>query len=180
MAAKQSPLMVADAFREARRVGREFELGPVDGDELGEVVQGEHAVDHEDLVAGDGERRGDQRAQILRHRRLELEPDHRAAAAAFQRALEEAHEVLGLFLDLDVRVADDAERPLPLDHVAGEEPGDEQRDRLVEADEAVDARVAGKPDEAVEGHRHAHQRGHPLPRRFAAQARARRSGRDWE
>ena len=35
------------------------------------------------------------------------------AAAALQRALEEAHQVLGLFLDLDVRVADDAEGALP-------------------------------------------------------------------
>ena len=78
-------------------------------------------------------------AELLRHRRLDLEADHRAAAAALQRALEEADEILGLFLDLDVRVADDAEGALPFDRVAGEEPRDEQRHRLVEADEAVDA-----------------------------------------
>ena len=85
------------------------------------------------------ERLGDELAQLLRHRRLDLEADDRAAAAALQRALEEADEILGLFLDLDVRIADDAEGALPFDRVAGEEPRDEQRHRLVEADEAVDA-----------------------------------------
>ena len=40
---------------------------------------------------------------------LTRDRDQVAAAAALQRALEEQHEVLGLFLDLDVAVADQAE-----------------------------------------------------------------------
>ena len=60
-------------------------------------------------------------AQLGRHRRLDLEPDHRAAAAALERGLEQPHQILGLFLDLDVAVADDAERALPLHRVAGKQ-----------------------------------------------------------
>ena len=43
---------------------------------------------------------------------------HRAAPAALERGLEQAHQVLGLFLDLDLGVADDAEGALPLHRVA--------------------------------------------------------------
>ncbi len=52
-------------------------------------------------------------AQFGRHGGVDFEADHRAAAAALERALEDAHQILGLFLDLDVRVADDAEAALP-------------------------------------------------------------------
>ena len=51
---------------------------------------------------GDLELLGDEMADVLGHRRLDLEADHGAAAALLQRRLEEAHEILGLFLDLDV------------------------------------------------------------------------------
>ena len=45
-----------------------------------------------------------------------------AAAALLERRLEQAHQILGLFLDLDIGVADDAESALPLHVVAGEQP----------------------------------------------------------
>ena len=41
---------------------------------------------------------------------FELQPDDPAAPAALDRGAEVADEVLGLFLDLDVAVAQDAER----------------------------------------------------------------------
>ncbi|MFT3953048.1 MAG: hypothetical protein QM722_01005 [Piscinibacter sp.] len=43
---------------------------------------------------------------------LDLEADHRAAAAPLERRLEQEHQILGLFLDFDIAVADDAERAL--------------------------------------------------------------------
>src|SRR3546814_21030132 len=42
------------------------------------------------------------------HIGLELHQDHAAAAAAADRGAEQADEILGLFLQLDVAVADDA------------------------------------------------------------------------
>ena len=44
--------------------------------------------------------------------RVDREPDHAAAAPALQRALEGPHEILGLFLDLDVAVAHHAEQAM--------------------------------------------------------------------
>ena len=131
MAAKQSPRMLAHPLGEARDVGLELEIGPVDADQLRQVVDAEHARHDVHLVVGDRERPLHQEAQRFRHAVLDLEPDHRAAPALLQRPLEEADEVLRLFLDFDVRVADEAERALAAHLVAGEEPRDEQaRPRL--------------------------------------------------
>ena len=58
------------------------------------------------LVVGHRERPLHQRAERFRHALLDLEPDDEAAAALLQRALEEADEVLRLFLHFDVGVAD--------------------------------------------------------------------------
>ena len=61
-------------------------------------------------------------AQVLGHRRLDLKPDHAAAPALLERRLEQPHQILGLFLDFEIAVADDAERALPLHVVTGKEP----------------------------------------------------------
>src|SRR5690606_9652 len=58
-----------------------------------------------------------------------------------------------------VAVADDAEGALSGHLVAGEEPAEKQRDRVLEQDEAHRMRfVLGKADEAVDRRRHAHER----------------------
>ena len=181
MAAEAVAVVVADALGIARRIGRELQVRPVDGDKLREIVQGQQAVDQEDLVGRHGQRLGDELAQAFRHRRLDLEADHRAAAAALERALEEADQVLGLFLDLDVAVADDAEGALPVDLVAGEQAVDEQRHRLFEADEAVLAVVVRRQaDEALDRAGHAQQRRHALAVGLARHLQRDASGRDWE
>ena len=56
-----------------------------------------------------------------RHARFDLEPDDRPAAAALQRAFEQPHQILGLFLHFDVAVADDAEAAVPDDLEAGKQ-----------------------------------------------------------
>ena len=50
---------LADALGEARIVGLELEVRPVDPDDLGQFVEGEHALDEEDRVRGD--------LQLVRH-----------------------------------------------------------------------------------------------------------------
>ncbi len=168
--------VVADALRIARIVRHEFEIGAVELGELRQIVEREHAVDQEHLVVGDRQRALHEAAQFRRHRGVELEPDHRAAPALLERGLVQPHQVFGLFLDFNFRVADGAEGALPLDRVAGEQPADEQRGRLLERDQP-DAVVgaARQLDEALDLLRHADQRVHRL-----AVAHARKLQRDRE
>ena len=155
--------MVADAFGKARIIGHEFEVGPVQPDELGQFVERQHAVDQEDFVVADRQRPLHEAAQLRRHGGVDLEPDHRAAAAPLERGLEQAHQVFGLFLDFDFGVADDAEGALPLDGIAGKQAADEQRGRLLQGDRAGPlVAAAGQPDEALDLLRHADQRVHRL------------------
>ena len=91
-----------------------FRSGRSSADQLGELVETQHAFDDEHLVVGDIQLLGHEMAQVLGHRRLDLKPDHAAAPALLERGLEQAHQILGLFLDFDIAVADDAEGALPL------------------------------------------------------------------
>ena len=86
---KAIPAVVADALGEADVVGGELELGPVDGDELCELVQGQHAVDAEAEVGRKLQLLGHEEPKPLGHVDVEFEPDHRAAPAAFKRRLEQ-------------------------------------------------------------------------------------------
>ena len=56
--------MLADALGKARIVGHEFEIGPIDGGELRQLGEREHAVDHEHLVLGHRERAPHEAAQV--------------------------------------------------------------------------------------------------------------------
>ena len=155
--------MLANALGEARRIGLELQVRPLDRDKLLEIVDGEHAGDDVDLVVGDGERALHHGAQRVGHRLLDLQPDHHAAAAPLQRALEEADEILRLLLDLDVRVADEPERALAAHLIAGEQTRDEQADRVLKHHEAEPRRRIGrarKLDEALEAVRETDERLH--------------------
>src|SRR5215204_6310333 len=81
--------VLPDALREARIVRLELEIAPVEGDELAQLVERQHALDHEHLLA-EFELVGDEAAQVLVHGGLDLEADHAAAAAALEGALVEA------------------------------------------------------------------------------------------
>ena len=132
--------VIADAFGEARIVGHEFEIGPVEAHELRQLVERQHAVDQEHLVVAARERPLHEAPQLGRHGGFDLEPDHRSAPAALEHGLELAHQIFGLFLDLDFGIADDAEGALPLERVAGKQLADEQTGRPVRC---VMTRAAG-------------------------------------
>ena len=157
--------MFADALGKTGIVGHEFEIGTVDRGELRHLREREHAVDHEHLVLGHrrapAARSG---ADPSRHRRVELEPDDRAAPAALEHGLERAHQVFGFFLDFQVGIPDHAEGALPLDRIARKQLGDEQRGDLLQRDQARGAvRRRGQADEAVDLLRKADQRVHRFP-----------------
>jgi hypothetical protein len=77
--------------------------------------------------------------------------------------------VFGLFLDLDIGIADDPERARTTHLVAGIERGDEQADHILERDEADCAVKIGKPEEPVKRHRQTDQRRHGLVGRLRGQ-----------
>jgi hypothetical protein len=90
-------------------------------------------------------------AQALRRVGGELQPDHLAAAAALQRRLELAHEVLGLLLDLEVAVAQHPERAHAERRVAGEEPVEEDLEQALQRQEAdLALRPVRQADEALD------------------------------
>ena len=155
--------VIADPFGMARHVGREFEIGAVEPGQLRQFVHRQHAVDQQHLVVGAGERLLHEGAQLLRHVGLDLEPDRRSAPPPLQRGLEQPDQIFRLFLDFDFGIADDAERALALDGVAGEQPADEQTGGLLQRDQPHRAILGrGHADEAVDLAGHADQRVHRL------------------
>ncbi len=155
--------VIANALGMTGNVGYEFEIGPVEPRQLRQLVHGKHAFDQQHLVVGGGQRALHERAQFLRHGRLDLEPDHRSPAPPLQRGLEQADQILGLFLDFEFGVPDDAERTLALDGIAGKQPADEQAGRLFQRDQPHRAVLAGgQADETVDLAGHADQRIHRL------------------
>ena len=136
MAAKQSPPKSRMRSGKARCVGGEQQVRPVLHDQLLEVDHAEQALLHADFAAIGVHAVGDEVDQRFGHAGIDREMDDRTAAAPFQRRLVHAHEVLGLFLELDVGVSDQAEQALAADREAREDPLQEQADHLLEHDEA--------------------------------------------
>ena len=139
-----------------------FRSWPVERVELAEFVERQRAFDQEGLIIGDAERAGHEAAQFGRHRRVDFEPDRGSAAAALERTLEHTDEILRFFLDFDVAVAEDAERPLAAHGIAGKQTPDEQADRGLKGDETRRRLLASirQTDEALDLRRHADQRIH--------------------
>ena len=155
---------VADAFWEARRVRREQQIGTVIDDQLPQIGDAQDAVGDMGLVRGGAGLGGDQGAQFVRHVRVDAEMDRDPAPAALQRRFVGADEVLGLFLELHVGVADQAELALAGDAEAGEQPVEEQPHQIVEDHEADRlADRARQPDEPIHLAGQRQQRPHALP-----------------
>src|SRR3546814_6825829 len=75
------------------------------------------------------------RGELARHVGREFEQDDAAAAAAADRGAEQAHQILGFFLDLDVAVANDAEDAARADREARKEQVGEQLDQIFDRHE---------------------------------------------
>ena len=154
--------MVADALGKARIVRLEFEIVARNGDDLGYLADRQRPGQDADAASRNAKLAGHEFANLVRHTAVEFDADHRTAAAALQRRLEQAHQILGLFLDLDIAVADDAERAGALDLVSGEQLADEQADRLLDRDEADQALRSGSRMKRFSADRQAQQRHHLL------------------
>ncbi len=144
--------IVAQTLREARIVRFEFQLRPIEADDLGQFVQRQHAVEYEHLFRQDVELSRDKRAQLIGGQAVEFEPDHRSETAALQRALEQEDQILRLLLDFEVAVANDSEQPAPSNAIAGKQILREQPDDVFERNEtlAFFALLFGQADEALD------------------------------
>ena len=132
IAAKQSPPY--SRIRSGKRgvKGGNLRSGRSSSTSSGEVGDAEEAGRFEDQGLAGVEALADQRLELVGHVLLELEADHPAAPPPLDRGAEEADQILGLLLDLDVAVADDPEGAAAEQLVAGEERGDlaaDQRSR---------------------------------------------------
>ena len=127
--------VIADAFRKARIVRHELQVGPVKAGQLRELVERQHSVDQEHVLVADRKRVRDEAPKLGWHRRLDLQADRRPAPPPLERGLEQTHQILGLFLDLDLGIPDDAKRALPLYGITGEQAADEQAGRLLDRDD---------------------------------------------
>ena len=148
--------MFADPLGEARREGREFEVGPVLLDQRGEVGDAEEAGRFGDQGVAGVEALADQGLELVRDVGLELQPDDPAAPPALDRAAEVADQVLGLLLDLDVAVADDPEGAAAEQFVAREERWRSGGGSAVSIGD-VARRLARQADEARQRRRHHQQ-----------------------
>ncbi len=154
--------VVAHALRIARLVAPELQIRVAAGDQFGQLRQPQHAVDQHHVLRRRLKFADDEVAQIGGHGRLDLHAHHRAQTALLQRLLELQNQILGLFLDLDVAVADQAQHALFLDVASGEQVVDEQQQHVLERDVALatggGSAVRRQFPEAPHLRRHRHQR----------------------
>ena len=113
-------IVFADTFGIAGGVCVELEIGAVFRNALGQTINTDHAVglDHGGLVHVQLiEQHGfGLRIKVL----FKLKLDHLAATPPLDRAAEGAHQIFGLFLDLDIAVAQNAEQAIAFNLEAGE------------------------------------------------------------
>jgi len=154
--------MLADAFGKSGIVGCEAEIVARRLGDFRERVERQQAGQNGDTVFLHIGFVNDEFAQALRQFGIELDADHRAAAAALERAFKQPDQILGLFLHLDIGIANDPERAGSADFVAGIERTDEQAHHVFKRDVADGAIKIRQTDKAVERHRQTDQRGHRL------------------
>ncbi len=113
-----------------------FQVGPVVHDELARLRETEESFHLHEFAFRHSKLVYDELTQRRRRPCLDLQADNAATTAAFQRALEIANEVFGLFLDFDIAVTQQTESALPDHRVTGKQPVEEQADHVFQTDEA--------------------------------------------
>ena len=150
----------------ARRIGLELEIGARLLDDRGEAREIDRAAHPQHQRGLEPELAAQQRLGGGIEAVLHLEQDHPAAPPPLDRGAEVAHQILGILLDLDVAVAQHAERPVAVDAEAREQHRGMAADQLDDRDpdRAVAAPARGdlgrEPHEARQGRRDQHHLGH--------------------
>ena len=143
------PVMLANAFRVAWRIGIELEVGPILLHNVGQARHPQHSIDLDERCT----RRRQPVAQQSLGSRVEfgfqLQLDHLSAPAALDRAAEGANQILGLFLDLDIAVSQHAKHAASPDLEAGEQMFGKTGDEVLDPD--IDRLFTRHPQEARQG-----------------------------
>src|SRR5690606_12158398 len=103
---------------EARVIGLEFQIRPLDITDLARVRQAEEALHLKDIAIRYAQLLADLALERPRHGTLDLEADHLPAPALAQRGFEFHHEVSRLVVNFDFAVTDHAEGACPHDLMA--------------------------------------------------------------
>ena len=138
--------MLANSLGKARIERGKLEVRPVLVDQLRQVGHAEEAAGFRRDGVGRVQPFLDLVDQGFGHTRLKLEPDHAASATALDGGAEVKREILGLFLHLDVAVADDPERAAAQDLIFGKQIAGPAPDQRFQRD--VASVVARDADEA--------------------------------
>src|SRR5215469_14504719 len=91
----------------------------------------------------------DELTQLVRHRTAAFHMNDRTALAPLKQRLEHENEVLCLFFDLDIAVANDPEHPGAASHVTGEEPVEIHLNELLEGKKTGTSVRRWNSDEAL-------------------------------
>ncbi len=129
--------VIADPLGEARLEQFELQVRPVGGDQLAELGQAQYAIHQHHVLRLGAEALDDETPQFRLHGGLDLDAHDEPQPPLLQQRLELAHQILGLFLHLDVGIADQAEHPLGLQLAAREQVIQEQRHQSFERQEAA-------------------------------------------
>src|SRR5690606_24455280 len=145
---KAVAVMLQHALRIARAVGLELEFGPVLGDDRLQPADSEHALGggHDGMVQA--ELLAQQAFGLGVEFAVDLQLDDPASPPTLDGRAEISHEVLGLFLDLDVAVAQDSEDAVSLYSEAREQQVGET------ADYALDRNIGGLVSRNTDETRH--------------------------
>ena len=148
---------LADAFRIARLIGRELQVQPVVDDQFRQLRHAEDAIIQHRVGLLGADLVRDELAQFLRRARLHPEAHDTAPPALLQHHFELADQVFGLFLDLDIAVAHDAEQAAGLFLEAGEQVAQEHADHVFQRNEPhIALGRFRQPDEAAHKGRQRH------------------------
>ena len=153
-------VMVLHTLRHAGREGGPLQVAAAVQHQFLQIGDADHALDLNHLIGADAKFLHDQRAQAFGRAGGDLHADHLTPAAAFQRGLEFAHKVLGLVLDLDVAVAQDAEGAMAGVAIAGEERAEMKKQQFLKRKKAL---AAGQGDETGDLLRDRQKRLQPAP-----------------
>ena len=149
---------IGDPFGHARGKAGPQQVGAGVDHHLAQIGHADHAIDLDQFAVIDAQFRHHRRQQLFRRAGRIGHPHHLAAAAPFQRHLEFAHQVFGLFLDFQVAVAQDAEFEIGFQLVAGKQAFDFQQQQLFQRQEPVLAGIGGQAHEAADLGRDRQQR----------------------
>ena len=142
--------MVLHPFGHPRREAGPKQVGPIIHHQFLEPDKADHPLDLDHFGILDVQLVHDLGLEVGRRARADLKPHHLAPAAALERGFEFAHQVFGLFLDLQIAVAQHAEQAGPRQFVARKQRPDMQAQQVFERQEPHLPLGGGQADEAVD------------------------------